>query len=149
LETTHIKFMREALMEARKAFDRDEVPIGAIVVYRDKIIARAHNLTQTLCDATAHAELQAMQKATHCIGAKYLHECTLYVTIEPCPMCAAATYWSHVGVIVYGAPDAKRGYSVISPHVLHPKTQVIAGILAEESKILMQLFFRSRRNSKQ
>lgn len=142
---TDEEYMRQALAEARKAYDKDEVPIGAVVVCKDRIIARAHNLTETLCDATAHAEMQAITAAENYLGAKYLTDCTLYVTVEPCPMCAGAIGWTQIGRLVYGAPDEKRGYARIAPRALHPKTQLAIGVLAEEAATLMQDFFRSKR----
>jgi tRNA(adenine34) deaminase len=139
-------FMREALKEAQKAFDDGEVPVGALVVAKNKIIARAHNQTERLNDATAHAEMLAITSATNHIGAKYLHECTLYVTLEPCVMCAGALNWSQVSRIVFGASDALRGYGLISTPLLHPKTQVTRGIKADESKLLLEKFFERIRN---
>ncbi|MDR2938221.1 MAG: nucleoside deaminase [Prevotellaceae bacterium] len=141
----HEKHMREALREAQQAFDRDEVPVGAVVVHGNRIIARAHNLTETLHDATAHAEMQAVTAAENFVGGKYLTDCTLYVTVEMCPMCAGACYWSQVGEIVYGASDPKRGYSLLSDNLLHPKTKVTKGVLAEECGELMTEFFRKKR----
>ncbi len=138
-------FMRQALNEARQAFDKDEVPIGAVIVSQGRIIARAHNLTETLTDVTAHAEMQAITAAANVLGGKYLTDCVLYVTIEPCPMCAGALGWSQITRIVYGAKDEKRGYSLICPTALHPKTQITGGILEDECASLMQEFFRSKR----
>lgn len=138
-------FMREALKEAHKAFDADEVPVGAVIVVNDKIIARAHNLTELLTDPTAHAEMQAFTSATNYIGGKYLNVCTLYVTVEPCVMCAGASYWTQIGTIVYGAKDEKRGYSVYNEHVLHPKTVIRSGVLQEECSQLMKDFFLKKR----
>ena len=138
-------FMREALKEAHKAFDADEVPVGAVIVVNDKIIARAHNLTELLTDPTAHAEMQAFTSATNYIGGKYLNECTLYVTVEPCVMCAGASYWTQIGTIVFGAKDEKRGYSVYSENVLHPKTVIRSGVLQEECSQLMKDFFLKKR----
>jgi tRNA(adenine34) deaminase len=138
-------FMKQALLEARKASARDEVPVGAVIVSRGQVIARGHNLTETLNDATAHAEMQAFTAAANHIGGKYLNECTLYVTVEPCPMCAAASLWVQLGEIVYGASDPKRGYSTIGPNLLHPKTKVRVGLLAEECGMLMTEFFRKKR----
>ena len=137
--------MREALREARLAFDRNEVPVGAVVVHGGRVIARAHNLTETLCDATAHAEMQAITSAANFIGGKYLTDCTLYVTVEPCPMCAGACFWSQLGGVVYGTADPKRGYSLFSGNLLHPKTTVVQGVLAAECGELMQEFFRGKR----
>ncbi len=138
-------YMKQALIEARKAFDRDEVPIGAIIVCKGRIIARAHNLTETLNDVTAHAEMQAITAAANNIGGKYLNDCTLYVTVEPCPMCAGAIAWSQMGRLVFGAKDEKRGYNRYAPDVLHPKTEVVTGICAEESAELMRQFFSGKR----
>ncbi|MDL2215197.1 nucleoside deaminase [Dysgonomonas sp. OttesenSCG-928-M03] len=138
-------FMRQALNEARQAFDKNEVPIGVVIVSQGRIIARAHNLTEALNDVTAHAEMQAITAAANILGGKYLTDCILYVTIEPCPMCAGALGWSQISRIVYGAKDEKRGYSLICPKALHPKTQIIGGILKEECASLMQEFFKSKR----
>lgn len=138
-------FMGQAIAEAKKAFEKDEVPIGAVVVWNNRIIARAHNLVETLNDVTAHAEMQAITAAADVMGGKYLNECTLYVTVEPCPMCAGALGWSQVSRIVYAAKDEKRGYSKISPDVLHPKTTVLSGLLAEECSELMKRFFERKR----
>ena len=138
-------YMRRALEEAHAAADRGEVPVGAVVVCRDTIIARGHNLTETLHDVTAHAEMQAVTAAAGQLGGKYLNDCTLYVTVEPCVMCAGALAWAQVGCIVYGAADPKRGYSVYAPEALHPRTQVTAGVLAEECGELMRQFFKSKR----
>ena len=138
-------FMREALKEAQKAFDLDEVPIGAIVVSNDRIIARAHNLTERLNDVTAHAEMQAFTAAAEFLGGKYLHDCTLYVTIEPCVMCTGASYWAQLKKIVYGAKDPKRGTSKLNIILSHPKTKVTFGVLKEDCKELMQKFFNSKR----
>ena len=138
-------FMQEALKEAHKAFAADEVPVGAVVVCENKIIARAHNLSERLTDATAHAEMQAFTSAASFLGGKYLNECTLYVTIEPCPMCAGASFWTQIGKIVYGAKDEKRGYSIFDSKILHPKTKIISGILEKECSELMKEFFRKKR----
>jgi tRNA(adenine34) deaminase len=138
-------FMNEALKEAKKAFEAEEVPVGAIMVYRNEIIARAHNLTQTLANVTAHAELLAITKASEYLGIKYLMDCTLYVTLEPCSMCAGALGWSQIGRIVYGASDEKRGYQRYAPEILHKKTIVQSGVMAEESAQLMKDFFKIRR----
>jgi tRNA(adenine34) deaminase len=138
-------FMRMALQEAQRAMEKDEVPVGAIVISRGKIIARGHNLTETLNDVTAHAEMQAITSAANHLGGKYLDKCTLYVTLEPCPMCAGALFWSHIGKIVYGAADDKRGYSRLSPPLLHPKTEIKGGVLAEEASALLKTFFKSKR----
>ena len=139
------KFMREALREAREALAAGEIPIGAVITSRGRIIGRGHNMTETLHDTTAHAEMVAITSATESIGGKYLQECTLYVTVEPCPMCGGALNWSQVGRIVYGAPDPRRGYSLYTPSLLHPRTQVTPGPLAEECAALMQDFFRTKR----
>lgn len=138
-------FMNEALKEAQKAFDKDEVPIGAVIVYQNKIIARAHNLTETLNDVTAHAEMQAITAAANAMGGKYLNECVLYVTVEPCPMCAAACYWAQLGTVVYSANDEKMGSESRMLSLFHPKTSVRKGILTEKSSQLMKLFFKSKR----
>ena len=138
--------MKEALAEAKKALAKDEVPIGAVVVCDGKIIARAYNLTETLNDPTAHAEMQAITMATNAFGGKYLERATIYVTIEPCPMCAAALGWAQVKGVVYGAADPKRGFSLFSPSLLHPKCEVIAGVMEEECGGLVKSFFKSKRN---
>ncbi len=138
-------YMRKALEQARMAFDRDEVPVGAIVVCNDRIIARGHNLTETLNDVTAHAEMQAITAAANALGGKYLDVCTLYVTVEPCVMCAGAIGWSQLGRLVYGTADPKRGYSVYAPNALHPRTQVTTGVLEEECAQLMKDFFKRKR----
>ena len=140
-----IFYMRQAILEARKAFDRGEIPVGAVVVCRERIIARSHNLTETLNDVTAHAEIQAITAAASTIGGKYLNDCTLYVTVEPCPMCAGALAWSQIGRIVYGASDPKRGFSTISDNMLHPRTVITAGVLREECEALMKIFFAKLR----
>ena len=134
-----------AIEEAERALAKREVPIGAIVVAEGRVIGRGHNLVETLADATAHAEMQAITAAASTLGGKYLQQCTLYVTVEPCVMCAGAIAWSQVGRVVYGASDAKRGYSTISERILHPKTEVVAGVLAERSEELMQQFFADLR----
>lgn len=139
--------MNEALKEAKYAFEEDEIPIGAVIVMKNKIIARAHNLTERLNDVTAHAEMQAFTAAANSLGAKYLQEATLYVTVEPCIMCAGASYWSQIQKIVIGASDNKRGYSSINQNILHPKTEVITGVLEQECKDLMQQFFQSKRDN--
>lgn len=139
------KYMREALREAQAAGADGEIPIGAVIVCRDRIIARGHNLTETLHDATAHAEMIAITAATEFVGGKYLNDCTLYVTVEPCPMCAAALNWSQIGRIVYGADDPKRGYTLFTPSLLHPRTQVSKGELADECSAIVSEFFKSRR----
>ena len=147
MENNHpdILFMKEALKEAHKALEKDEVPIGAVVVCAGKVIARAYNLTETLNDATAHAEMQAITMATSTIGGKYLDKCTLYVTVEPCPMCAGALAWSQIGSVVYGASDPKRGFSQFSPSIMHPKTEVVSGVLADECGGLVSDFFKKKR----
>lgn len=142
---TDIDYMKQALVEAKKAYDKDEVPIGAVVVCKGHIIARAHNLTEMLNDVTAHAEMQAITSAANNIGGKYLNDCTLYVTVEPCPMCAGAIGWSQLGKLVYGAEDEKRGYHRYAPDVLHPKTEVVSGVCADEATALMKEFFKSKR----
>jgi tRNA(adenine34) deaminase len=139
-------FMLAAISEARKALEEGEVPIGAVIVAGDRIVARAHNLVETLSDATAHAEMQALTSAMHAAGGKYLPQCTLYVTVEPCAMCAGASAWGQVGRIVYGAADAKRGYSTISPAILHPKTRIEGGLLEPECGALMTDFFKTLRS---
>lgn len=138
-------YMQKALEQARMAAERGEVPVGAVVVCRDRIIARTHNLTETLHDVTAHAEMQAITAAADALGGKYLDVCTLYVTVEPCPMCAGAIGWAQTGRLVYGAADPKRGYTLTTPCVLHPKTEVTAGVLADECGELMRSFFQARR----
>ena len=139
--------MRRALQEAQAAFDEGEIPIGAVVVCQDRIIARAHNLTETLHDVTAHAEMQAITMAANDLGGKYLTDCTLYVTVEPCAMCAGALGWSQIPRIVYGCPDDKRGYTLLAPNALHPKCNVTAGVLEDECRQLMQQFFKDKRKS--
>lgn len=139
------RFMRQALVEAEAAARDGEVPIGAVVVCGGKIISRAHNLTETLADATAHAEMQAITSASAYLGGKYLRDCTLYVTLEPCIMCAGALAWSQIPRIVYGAPDPRRGYTAYSPLPLHPRTTVTSGVLADECLALVRQFFSERR----
>ena len=139
------KYMAEALREAKAALEEGEIPIGAVVICRGRIIGKGHNMTERLHDATAHAEMIAITAATEAMGGKYLSDCTLYVTVEPCPMCAGALNWSQIGRIVYGAIDPKRGYSLFSPSLLHPKTQVSAGVLAEECAELITGFFKDKR----
>ncbi len=138
-------FMKQALEEAHKAFDEDEIPVGAIVVCNNRIIARAHNLTERLNDVTAHAEMQAITAAANYLGGKYLKDCTLYVTLEPCNMCAGALAWSQISRIVYGASDKKRGFTAFSPSPLHPRTELVTGILEEESASLVKNFFVKKR----
>lgn len=139
------RFMRLALQQANYAAERGEVPIGAVVVVNGKVIARSHNMTETLTDPTAHAEMQAITMATDAFGGKYLTDATIYVTVEPCPMCAAALGWAQLGRLVYGASDPKRGYTLYSPNLLHPKTKVSAGILKEECGAIVTEFFKNCR----
>lgn len=138
-------YMKLALKQAQTAFEKDEVPVGAVVVYRDHIIAQTHNLTETLNDVTAHAEMQAITAAANALGGKYLDVCTLYVTVEPCVMCAGAIGWSQMGRVVYGAADPKRGFAAFAPKAIHPKTEVVSGVLADECGALMKEFFRRKR----
>ncbi len=140
------KYMRLALQEAERAADKDEVPIGAVIVSGGRVIASAHNLTETLCDPTAHAEMQAITSACSTIGGKYLTDCTIYVTVEPCPMCAAALRWAQISTVVYAASEPKCGYSTISPQLLHPKTEVRRGVLDEECSTKIREFFAAKRN---
>lgn len=139
------KYMRMAIEEAERALEKREVPIGAIVVAGDRVIGRGHNLVETLADATAHAEMQAITAAASTLGGKYLTQCTLYVTVEPCVMCGGAIAWSQLGRVVYGAADPKRGYSTYSERIMHPKTQVVSGVLRERCEELMQRFFADLR----
>jgi tRNA(adenine34) deaminase len=139
-------FMKRALKEAERAFDLGEVPIGALVVCEDQIIARAHNLSEQLHDFTAHAEMQAYTSASNYLGNKYLNDCTLYVTLEPCVMCAGAALWTRIGRIVFAAYDEKNGFTKLKENILHPKTEVKGGVLGEESAALLKLFFKERRN---
>lgn len=139
-------FMKEALKEAKLAFELDEVPIGAVIVHNGKVIARGHNLSEQLNDVTAHAEMQAFTSATNFIGGKYLPQCTLYVTLEPCVMCAGASFWTQIGRVVYGASDVKRGYSLYSQNILHPKTKVTKGVLEKECAELLKTFFQAKRH---
>ena len=139
------RYMREALREAMFAAEEDEVPIGAVIVCRGRIIGKGRNMTERLNDPTAHAEMIAITAATEAMGGKYLNDCTLYVTVEPCPMCAGALAWSQVGRVVYGADDPKRGFSLFSPSLMHPKTEIVSGILAEECGNLVTEFFRNKR----
>lgn len=142
----HEHYMKLALEEAREAYDRGEVPIGAVIVTQDaRIIGKGYNLTETLNDVTAHAEMQAITAAANNLGGKYLKDCTLYVTVEPCPMCAGALLWSQIGTIVIGTTDNKKGFTQYSPLIVHPKTQVIEGILSDECATLMKQFFAERR----
>ena len=138
-------FMRKALVEAQIAFDMDEIPVGAVVVCQNQIIARAHNLTEQLTDVTAHAEMQAITAAANYLGGKYLTDCTLYVTIEPCVMCAGALGWAQIGRVVFGADDEKRGFKQFAPQALHAKTELVKGVLAQECGALMQDFFARKR----
>ncbi len=139
------RFMKAALVEAQAAYDEGEIPVGAVIVAGGRIIARAHNLTETLCDVTAHAEMQALTMAASALGGKYLSGCTLYVTVEPCIMCAGAIGWAQVSRIVYGAPDEKRGYALYAPKAFHTKATVTRGVLEDECRTLMQRFFQERR----
>lgn len=138
-------FMKEALKEAKMAFDKEEVPVGAIIVFNNKIIARAHNLTETLNDVTAHAEMQAFTAAANTLGAKYLNECSLYVTLEPCIMCAGASFWTQIGNIIYGATDTKRGFQLHGKKIIHPKTNIKKGVLKSECSALLKDFFERKR----
>lgn len=139
------RYMREALREANRAAGEDEVPIGAVIVCKGRIIGKGYNMTERLNDPTAHAEMIAITAATEAMGGKYLNECTLYVTVEPCPMCAGALAWSQIGRVVYGAADPKRGFSMFSPSLMHPKTEVVSGVLADECGDLVTRFFRNKR----
>ena len=139
-------FMRQALIEAQRAGERDEVPIGAVIVCQGRIIARGHNLTETLTDVTAHAEMQAITAAAQFLGGKYLIDCSLYVTVEPCVMCAGALGWSQISRVVYGASDEKRGFVRFAPNALHPKTEIVSGILETECSKLVKEFFKRKRN---
>ena len=139
------KYMRLALEEAKMAFNEEEVPVGAVIIAGDRVVGRGHNLVETLTDVTAHAEIQAITAASSTIGGKYLNDCTLYVTVEPCPMCAGALAWSQIGRIVYGVSDPKRGFSTISDNMFHPRTVVTSGVLAEECEALMKNFFAKLR----
>lgn len=138
-------YMKQAWLEARKAMERGEIPVGAVIVCRDRIIARAHNLTETLTDVTAHAEMQAITAAASALGGKYLNECSLYVTVEPCVMCAGAIGWAQVRRLVFGAEDEKRGYQRYAPQALHPKTEVVKGLMGDECAALMKEFFQNKR----
>ena len=143
--TDDIRYMKMALDEAQLAYNEDEVPVGAVIVCKGRVIARAHNLTEMLTDVTAHAEMQAVTAAANYLGGKYLTDCTLYVTVEPCIMCAGALGWAQLGRLVYGAPDEKRGYHSFAPQALHPKTEVHPGVLEDECAALMKKFFSKRR----
>lgn len=145
MENTEEKYMRAALGQAALAYEDDEVPVGAVIICNGRIIARAYNMTERLKDPTAHAEMQAITMATEYLGGKYLTECELYVTVEPCPMCAAALGWAQIRKVVYGAPDPKKGFTLYSPSLLHPKTSVVSGVLAEECARLMSDFFKGKR----
>ena len=140
-----MQFMKAALEEAKRAYEKQEVPVGAVIVCNDIIIARAHNLTETLRDPTAHAEMQAITAASNYLGAKYLTDCKIYVTVEPCPMCAGALNWSQISELIFGTKDEKRGYSIIKSPLLHPKTKIKKGILENECSDLMVRFFKARR----
>ena len=140
-----LRYMKIALNEAQQAYDENEVPVGAVVVCKGRVIARAHNLTETLNDVTAHAEMQAITMAADFLGGKYLTECALYVTVEPCVMCGGAIGWAQVSKLVYGAPDPKKGYSVLAPKALHPKCEVLSGVLAMECSAIVCDFFRKKR----
>ena len=137
--------MKQALAEAQEAARKGEIPVGAIIVHNNRIVARAHNLTEQLIDVTAHAEMQAITSAANFIGGKYLKDCTIYVTLEPCVMCAGALAWAQIGKIVYGAQDEKRGYSFFAPNVLHPKTEVVSGVLEKECSEIVKEFFKKKR----
>jgi len=143
----HAYFMKLALMEAQLAMDEGEIPVGAIIVCNGRIIAKGHNLTEKLKDPTAHAEIQAITAATQFLGSKYLKNCTLYVTLEPCVMCAGALYWSQIETVVYGASDEKRGFNILAKTALHPKTTLVGGILENECSILLKEFFKLRRQN--
>ena len=144
--TENEKYMKEALREAERAAAEDEVPIGAVVVCRGRIVGKGHNMTERLNDPTAHAEMIAITAATEAMGGKYLNDCTIYVTVEPCPMCAGALAWSQISKVVYGASDPKRGFSQFSPSLMHPKTEIESGILAQECGELVSDFFRKKRS---
>lgn len=145
MESDDEKYMKMALQEAEAAAERDEVPVGAVIVCNGRVIARAHNLTETLNDVTAHAEMQAITMATNYLGGKYLDKCSIYVTVEPCPMCAAALAWAQIRELIYGTPDKKRGYSLFSPSLLHPKTVVRSSILETECADIISNFFKGKR----
>ena len=142
---TDVLYMKQALAEANVAYQQGEIPIGAVVVCRDRIIAKSHNLTELLHDVTAHAEMQAITAAAENLGGKYLTDCTLYVTVEPCVMCAGALGWSQIGKVVYGAGDEKRGFQRFAPQALHPRTQLVSGVMEEECAALMKEFFQRKR----
>lgn len=145
MENNHEKYMFDALREAQRAAAEDEVPIGAVIVCQGRIIAKGHNMTERLNDPTAHAEMIAITAATEAVGGKYLNDCTLYVTVEPCPMCAGALAWSQIGKVVYGASDPKRGFSRFSPSLMHPKAEIVSGIMAEECGNIVSEFFQRKR----
>ncbi|MFI5203116.1 MAG: nucleoside deaminase [Flavobacteriales bacterium] len=147
-DTDHSFFMKQALKEAQRALEQDEVPVGAVIVFKNTVIGRGHNLTEKLTDFTAHAEMQAFTAASHYLNNKYLNECTLYVTLEPCVMCAGASFWTQTGHIVFGAYDEKRGYSKLSNNIIHPKTKITGGVMAEECGVLLTNFFKRKRESK-
>ena len=140
------KYMKEALKEAGYALSEDEIPIGAVVVCRGRIVGKGHNMTERLKDPTAHAEMIAITAATEAVGGKYLTDCSLYVTVEPCPMCAGALSWAQIGKVVYGAADPKRGFSLFSPSLMHPKTEIVSGVLSEECGQLVKDFFKAKRD---
>ncbi|MBO5002372.1 MAG: nucleoside deaminase [Prevotella sp.] len=144
-QKTDERYMRMALDEARQAMDAGEIPIGAVIVCEGRVVSRGHNLTETLCDVTAHAEMQAITSAANLMGGKYLSGCTLYVTVEPCVMCAGAIGWAQISRIVYGAADEKRGFQTYAPRALHPKATVVSGVLEEECRQLMHAFFSDKR----
>jgi tRNA(adenine34) deaminase len=143
--TSHEHYMKQALIEAQKAFETDEVPVGAVIVCNNKIIARTHNFTERLTDFTAHAEMQAFTSASEYLGNKYLDKCTLYVTLEPCTMCAGASFWTRIGKVIYGASDDRRGYKRIKESILHPSTEVMGGVLEDEARALIKAFFQKKR----
>ena len=145
MKQEHDYYMKYALSEAREAFEKGEIPVGVVIVCKDRIIARGHNLTETLNDVTAHAEMQAITSAASLLGGKYLQDCSVYVTVEPCVMCAGALFWSQIGRIVYAAPDPKRGFSATGKNLLHPKTKLVSSILKEDAAKLMEDFFKSKR----
>ena len=145
MEVNHDKYMFDAFREAQRAAVEDEVPIGAVIVCQGRIIAKGHNMTERLNDPTAHAEMIAITAATEAMGGKYLNDCTIYVTVEPCPMCAGALAWSQIGKVVYGASDPKRGFSKFSPSLMHPKTEVVPGVMAEECGNIVTEFFQRKR----
>ena len=142
---SHEYYMKQALIEAKKAFEADEVPVGAVIVCNNKIIARTHNFTERLTDFTAHAEMQAFTSASEYLGNKYLDKCTLYVTLEPCTMCAGAAFWTRIGNVIYGASDDRRGYKRITESILHPSTEVKGGVLEDEARALIKTFFQNKR----